>query len=335
MIEPEEKKINKFLEEGLGKYNSISPLSGDASMRRYYRVVTDDNSYILCFDETLRSVSPESYPYDIVYKLFRSQAIPVPDVYKTSGRDGLLLIQDLGDTLLESKCAFYSGAEKKKIYSGLLDILVNIQSIPKDENLIPFRLSFDVDKLMFEFNFFIENCILKYFNARVEPGLLDELREEFKNISGILFRPEYFVLNHRDYHSRNIMLCRGDPYIIDFQDARLGLPQYDLVSLLRDSYHTLEIEELDYCKKYYYDASREKGIMRMSMDEFEYYFDLSAFQRNVKALGTFGYQVRSLNRAYFEKYIDPTIHYLKDYVSRREELKKSGRLLAVCLGGMQ
>ena len=157
---------------------------------------------------------------------------------------------------------------------------------------VPFSLSFDVEKLMFEFDFFMEHALAGYFRAPAGTDLTRPLRTAVPDDSGgILYRPELFVLNHRDYHSRNIILCNDVPYIIDFQDARMGLPQYDAVSLLRDSYVTLAPVLFEWLKNFYYEGSREVGIHAMGRDEFDYYFDLMAFQRNVKALGTFGYQV--------------------------------------------
>ena len=93
------------------------------------------------------------------------------------------------------------------------------------------------------------------------------------------------MLCHRDYHSRNLMLHQGRLYMIDFQDARLGPDTYDLVSLLRDSYVDLTEVALNELIAYYLalTGARRRGRVPRR-------FDLMALQRNLKALGTFGYQ---------------------------------------------
>ena len=50
---------------------------------------------------------------------------------------------------------------------------------------------------------------------KIEPAEMDKLRSEFLKMSEILARPEHFVLNHRDYHSRNVLIVKSIPFIID------------------------------------------------------------------------------------------------------------------------
>src|SRR5439155_9240191 len=102
------------------------------------------------------------------------------------------------------------------------------------------------------------------------------------------------VLCHRDYHSRNLMLHEGSLYIIDFQDARLGPDTYDLASLLRDSYVEISDRSLDDLIAYFCALKGCEGEpalphLEQSSLEFRRRFDLMALQRNLKALGTFGY----------------------------------------------
>src|SRR5204863_8597652 len=111
------------------------------------------------------------------------------------------------------------------------------------------------------------------------------LREEFADIVREL-ASEPPVLCHRDYHSRNLMLHESQLYIIDFQDARMGPDTYDLVSLLRDSYVDLPEQTVDELMAYFLAL---KGV-RETEDTFRQRFHLMALQRNLKALGTFGYQ---------------------------------------------
>lgn len=318
---------DRFIRSNVGNYRNAYKLVGDASSREYYRITADNVSYILCEDSQFRNIPIESYAFYIVHNLFCKEGLPVPSVYAFDNKSGLLLIQDMGDRLLEEIYDDLKLQEKKQIYSDLIDILIKIQSIPKDGGIVPFLLSFDIPKLMYEFEFFIEHALKGYFQIGFTRIEIDELLSEFLKISKILYKPELFVLNHRDFHSRNIIYYANKPYLIDFQDARLGLPQYDLVSILRDSYVQIDMDLFSFIKKYYYNQSVEKSIHEMSNSEFDYYFDIMAFQRNIKAVGTFAYQVLCKGRTAYERYMKPTLRYLKDYIHRRSELQRAGELL--------
>ena len=100
------------------------------------------------------------------------------------------------------------------------------------------------------------------------------------------------VLCHRDYHSRNLMLHDGSLFIIDFQDARMGPDTYDLVSLLRDSYVDLDVAPGRRADRVLPGAASTapRGVTPTRRAEFRRRFDVMALQRNLKALGTFGYQ---------------------------------------------
>lgn len=314
----------KFISENIGGFDSALKLAGDVSTRLYYRVLYGNRSAILCSDPAFKGRSTEEYPFIIVHDIFKSAKVNLPEIYATKSIDGLLLLEDLGDDMVESVIDKFSAHEILSLYKKIITELVKIQSIKNDGSL-PFTISFDTDKLMFEFDFFIEHFLKGYLkiNESQAGKSIHELRNEFMKIAQILVKPGFFVINHRDFHARNIILHKDNPYIIDFQDARLGLPQYDAVSLLRDSYVSLEQGIFNELKLYYMEASKSAGIHSMGPDEFNFYFDVMAFQRNVKALGTFGFMVSKKNDSRYERHIAPSIKYLPGYAERNEELEKA------------
>ena len=135
------------------------------------------------------------------------------------------------------------------------------------------------------------------------------------------------VLCHRDYHSRNLMLRDGSLYIIDFQDARMGPDTYDLVSLLRDSYVDINDRELDDLIAYFLALKRSDDV-RTSADEFRRRFDLMALQRNLKALGTFGYQTTARSNPVYIQYIPRTLRYVATALERQPRFARLHGLLA-------
>lgn len=305
----------------------ITPIQGDASTRRYYRVSGPKGSAIACCDPLLRETNPDDYPFLIVYDLLRRNDLPVPEVIAVNAGEGLLLIEDCGTVQLQDLVAMERECLAADIYREVIDILARIQSINGDSDTLPFNLAFDKEKLMFEFDFFIEHALLIYFSDSFDRNDAGTLRLEFEAITDILVQPKQFVLNHRDFHCRNIMIHNGKPVIIDFQDARMGLAQYDAVSLIRDSYVTLDKTLADELKSRHYRSLADCNSTTTSFDEYLYLFDLMAFQRNIKAVGTFCYQTAVLKKTQYEHSIQPTLAYIPEYIAGRKELKKAGRLL--------
>ena len=318
--------LNAMAPEAHARIDTLAKLAGDVSTREYFRVTSGSSSFVICRDPALKGASLEFYPYYIVYNLFRRHRIPLPEARSFDSANGLILLDDAGDIMLEETVPLSAADITRVRYEKLIDIMVRIQSIP-DDGSIPFSLSFDTEKLMFEFNFFIEHALLGLFGASLSPAVRGELEHVFLTVSTLLQRPENFVLNHRDFHCRNVMVKGDELFIIDFQDARLGLPHYDLVSLLRDSYIGLDEEMFQHLRDLYYHSARDAGIHSMGRDEFQHYFDLSAFQRNVKALGTFGYQFTRLGRDTYLRYVRRTLEYLPGYALHNETVRRAAEII--------
>jgi aminoglycoside/choline kinase family phosphotransferase len=316
----------------------ISTIKGDASNRQYCRVTGPRGSSVVCADPAFSSTSPANYPFLILRDLFANHGVRVPELLGMAHERGLLLLEDCGDLMLQDEIPQLDRDRLAARYRQIIDILVRIQSIRPDENAsstaIPFSLSFDHEKLMFEFDFFIEHGLKNYFNGRLDDSAIGQLRDEFLAITGLLVLTKHFVLNHRDFHSRNIMLFRDEPVIIDFQDARLGLPQYDAVSFLRDSYVQLDAELVEELKRYHFEQLVQHKLTAMDEAEYLRLFDLMAFQRNVKAVGTFCYQTAVVGNRAFEHSIAPTLGYLREYIAARPELAEAGRLLEPIMPGI-
>ena len=310
---------------------SIVKIQGDASSRQYFRVTGTDGSTIACYDPAYETATPDTYPFLLLHSLLSRHAIPVPALITTDSENGLLLLEDCGDLLLQN--VFGSSLEHTvpNRYREIIDILIQLQSLHGQNNRIPFSISFDHEKLMFEFDFFIKHGLLDYFCPVFDRQSVGQLRHEFETIAEILVKPKHFVLNHRDFHSRNILIYHEKPVIIDFQDARMGLPQYDAVSLIRDSYVKLSPSLTEELKEYHFNALYNHGLTTMSLDEYLFYFDLMAFQRNIKAIGTFSYQTMVKKNSTFQHSIAPTLSYLPEYINARKELKTAGKILQTLL----
>jgi len=300
--------------------SSVVPLVGDASNRAYYRIgLRNGESRVLAL--LPESFEPEELPFLNVLGLMRAIPIRVPRVFDVAGEQGILLLEDLGDTLLQDEVERAESARKRELYRQSIDLLARLQSRGaklESERYIPFRIAFDEAKFVQELEFFREHFLGGLRGASLAPDERASLRESFDSVAAQLCR-QPFVLCHRDYHSRNLMLASGELALIDFQDARRGPRAYDLVSLLNDSYveHTPDfVQEMT---EYF---ERAVGA-QVSRD-----YDLAALQRNLKALGTFGFQISRRQNTVYERYLGRTLSLVRSNLERNPQWHAMRRILA-------
>jgi hypothetical protein len=124
-------------------------------------------------------------------------------------------------------------------------------------------------------------------------------------------------------------MLQGDRLrIIDFQDALLGVRQYDLVSLLRDSYVVLSTATIDHILDYYIKILTEKTGRKIDREHFRRIFDLQTLQRKIKDAGRFDYIDIVKKNSKFLKYIPDTLGYVREAFARIEEHKPLQKRLA-------
>jgi aminoglycoside/choline kinase family phosphotransferase len=139
-------------------------------------------------------------------------------------------------------------------------------------------------------------------------------------------QPKYVC--HRDYHSRNLMLKLGRVYVIDFQDARLGPLQYDLVSLVHDSYVGLSAESIARIKKDYLAKATAAGPAGAIRPDFDDVFRVQLIQRCFKACGSFTSFYNSRNDTRYLKYIRHTAQLVAHAVRNDSRFKLFDRVLS-------
>lgn len=295
-------RIERFLSDPSRKdlgVRGIDKLAGDASERCYFRLALEGGSLVLALMP--EPFEPDELPFLNVAHLLERVPVRIPRVHAVSGKEGILLVEDLGDDLLQSYLQSVSPAAKKEIYEEALTILVRLQKrgaeLASDEYL-PYRLAFDESKLRGELDFFARHFLCGLRRAKLGSEEIEELELSFSELAcDLAARPR--VLCHRDYHARNLIVCRGELAVVDFQDARLGPVSYDLVSLLRDSYVEHEDDFVADMRARFYSSAGLPG----REDEFE----PMSLQRNLKALGTFGYQIHVRHKDVYRRYVAPTL----------------------------
>jgi N-acetylmuramate 1-kinase len=299
-------------------------LKGDASDRNYYRA-----KYLLkSSPEIPRSViimqlaKLETEPdFNCMQKFLRNLDIPVPDIFHFDAKKGLLFLMDCGDTHLADQIT--KEPEKTVFwYQKAIDIIVAFH-IRATDTITPdspaHSLSFDEEKLMWEMDFMLEHYVQGMMKNALAEDEKNKVREALRILCKTLSR-ENRVFTHRDYHSRNIMIHNGKLKVIDFQDARMGPCQYDLVSLLKDSYVVLNESARSELLEYYIECM-EQNSREVIREPFYKIFDWMSVQRNLKAIGTFAYQHKVLGNDRYLQYIEPTLDYLRQTLANRRDLK--------------
>jgi aminoglycoside/choline kinase family phosphotransferase len=325
-------RIDRFLREsGLAGRNArVVPLTGDASDRKYFRIIPSDGpSIVLALHAGPIDFATLAFAH--VDALLQRIPLPVPSIIGHSDELGILALQDLGDVTLQAHLGAASPTEHAALYRqavALIDLLQRRGAALQSDDYLPYRIAFDVDKLTWELEFFTRHFICGYRGVALSDAEHSALTSEWATIANEL-ASEPRVLCHRDYHSRNLMLHDGSLHIIDFQDARMGPDTYDLVSLLRDSYVDLTDRELDELIAYFLALKTIDGSGSATDDEeFRRRFDLMALQRNLKALGTFGYQTITRRNPVYIQYMPRTLRYARTNLEKYPRFAPLRELLA-------
>ncbi len=298
----------------------VFSLAGDASNRRYYRVVLDHQSWVLMRWEPFQ---PDNYPFLSVLNHFAKNGVHVPQVIAMSPEEGLVLLEDLGDLTLERK--FWESQNQDAafdFYQMAIDEIVKIHhpATLNKSDCTAFKIKFDTEKFLWEMNYGKDNLLSGVLKFPFNPTLEKEISDIFLDICSRLDQ-EPKRIAHRDYHSRNLMIKLDQMSVIDFQDARLGPIQYDLVSLMRDSYVDMTDVMAKNLIDYYLERSKEYLPKDFSRDQFDHIYELQSIQRCFKACGSFAsfYHLRQDRR--YLKYLSGTLRRVLKAINEFPEYK--------------
>ncbi|MCB1146544.1 MAG: winged helix-turn-helix transcriptional regulator [Leptospiraceae bacterium] len=257
---------NPLLERNKVSVQILQALTPEASGRRYFRI--PERNMVFCANSSLLSAEDD---FILIQNHLHKAGIPVPEIIDFEPGIGLLL-QDLGNEDVNSSLS-RGDAKRRKILSSCIELLVQIHSLQPFTPVA--QRFFDREKLGFEIDLTMQMISEVFSELNVDAAVT-----EFSEILNSVARPEGWVVTHRDFHSRNIMVSDSEKlFVIDFQDARMGSPWYDLVSFVYDPYIR-------------YSAGERKKMIDQYCKLSGFPFDANAFrqvalQRLHKALGTY------------------------------------------------
>lgn len=256
--------------------NQCEPASSDASFRRYFRIKTPAQTFVV-MDAPPDKEKLE--PFIHVATLMANAQLHVPAIFQHNTSDGFLLLEDLG-----SQCVFHviNNHNADNLYQRAFDSLLNLQTkTPLANSNLP---HYDEALLQRELGIFEEWFLGHYLDIEIPIALWQNVRTLL--INSALEQPTTCV--HRDYHSRNLMVLDNNELgVIDFQDAVQGPITYDLVSLLRDCYVAWDSEQVNDWMNIYYQRLQQAELIQCDLSQFKRWFDLMGMQRHLKAIGIF------------------------------------------------
>ncbi|MFZ3086940.1 MAG: phosphotransferase [Methylotenera sp.] len=322
-LDSRQQQLSAWLETALQHSEfRLTVASADASFRRYFRVhLAEENSV----SHTLIAMdAPPSHencePFVRIAKLFGDAGMHVPKVIAQDLAQGFLLLSDLGDVTYLSQL---NENTAPGLYHDASMALIKLQLASKPD-VLP---NYDAALLTREMQLFPDWYIAKHLNVVLDDKQQDVLHKTFALLNqNILAQGQVYV--HRDYHSRNLMVCDDNPGVLDFQDAVYGAITYDLVSLLKDAYISWDEEKIiDWLVRYWQVARKENLPVPADFSEFYRDFEYMGAQRHIKILGIFARLYHRDGKNGYLKDMPLVMQYLRKACERYIELKPLLRLL--------
>ncbi len=313
-------RLTKWLgEQQPSRTFSLSPASADASFRRYFRVHFDNGETLIAMDAPPEQENSE--PFIAVAKLFAEAGAHVPEIHATDLNEGFLLLSDLGNTTYFQALNEDNAAA---LYADALGSLAAIQRASRP-GVLP---EYDREFLTRELELFPVWYISRHKGMALSEADTSVLYDAFDTILDInCAEPQVYV--HRDFHSRNLMVCEDrNPGVLDFQGARYGPLSYDLVSLFKDCYIEWDEElTLDWLARYW-GVARDLGLpVRTDFAEFHRDYEFMGLQRHLKVLGIFARLHHRDGKDGYLKDLPRVWSYARKTAERYRELKPLARLL--------
>lgn len=324
--------ISNDLALNLDSKLAITPLMGDASIRKYYLLTNAHSAHNNCSNNITSNIQPISPKFiimqtqnnkslynfiklaDFLTKLNLTINIPKILAIKKFGSLRFLLLSHLGDQLIFNHL---DSNNVELIYSLALKKLTDLQLNSINIDLA----SMDRKYIKKNLNLF-KNWYLKIHLKSSKVNNLNKLLINLENYFVKVFISEPQVFTHVDYHSKNLMLepnkqltMEQNLGILDFQDAMFGPITYDISSLLQDAYIIWPEKLIEAIVFKHYDyliAHNNKFNLsnNLSKDQFLKYFYLTGLQRHIKNLGIFARLKYFYNKPNYIQYIPNLLHYI-------------------------
>ena len=305
----------------------LSFAAADADFRRYFRATFADGSTVICMDAPPEKMRESVANYLKVRDLFSS--LNVPTVLAKNLELGFIVLNDLGDVqYLKAMQQENTPEAHKALLLEAIDELIVLQQASQP-NQLP---EYSREILLREMNLFPEWFVAKELNSSLNFAQRQLWQQTMDALLPVIeAQPKVYV--HRDFIVRNLMLTRGRPAVLDFQDAVYGAITYDLVSLLRDAFIEWDEEfTLDLVIRYW-EKARAAGLpVPAQFDTFYKWSEFMGVQRHLKVAGIFARLYHRDGKDKYRPEIPRFLNYLRRTSRRYEELAPLYALLLQLVG---
>ncbi|MCX6997711.1 MAG: sugar phosphate nucleotidyltransferase [Kiritimatiellaeota bacterium] len=283
------------------KRTTALPLGARGSERTFTRLCCGAKSAILIRYNPAR---PENNLFARQARWLKAIGLHVPAILLDRPRQRLCVAEDLGDADLQRLARILPPTELKALYRRVLLAVLKLHArgaVAARRARLPLMPAFDAKLYRWERDYFAEHMLVN--RAGLPPAAVMRIQRELAGIARKLARPEQ-VLVHRDLQSSNILVKRGQPYLIDFQGMRLGSAAYDLASLLCDPYAELP-EALQQELLAFYARRADPAWAGAEL------FGWAAIQRLAQALGAYARLAAQTGLTHFAQYIPPALRMME------------------------
>ncbi len=264
-------KAAEFLKQYGWGDAQLSPVVGDAGFRRYFRVRDGDRRAML-MDAPPPHEDPR--PFITIAEYLRNSGFSAPEIFAHDLDQGLVLLEDFGDQRMREHLDYHP-EDEDAIYRQAVDLLQELHQVPAAS-----LAAYDQAQYLREANLLTE-WYCPAHQLEVDTEGFETIWREI--LAPVLAAQERSVTVMRDYHAENIMLLEDGRFgLLDFQDALVGHPAYDLVSILQDARRDVS-DELEEKMLAYYLADRSAEAAA----KFRAHYAILGAQRNTKIIGIF------------------------------------------------
>ena len=304
--------------------NKLTKIAGDASFRQFYRLKKGKKTSIIV--KAKKEKFKNLVLYSAINKFLRQRKILAPKLIKFFFYKGVIEIEDFGDVQFSQ----YIKRKKYKFnaYKKAVKFLMKIQKIKpqKTINLLkPYKIKldyYDESNLHKESDLFFNWYLVGILGSKKAKNFKSLIRKELNKIyKKIYFKNSYFV--HRDFHISNLMLIKGKIGILDSQDAIIGNPIYDLVSLVDDVRIRTSISLKEKIFNFY--LSKTSKNLNKKVKQLKNDFNILSIQRNLKILGIFYRLFKRDKKKHYLKFMPYTWKLIE--VRLRDDMFKNLKLL--------
>ncbi|UZD90735.1 aminoglycoside phosphotransferase family protein [Cognatishimia activa] len=296
-----ENKIQKFIKQAGWDDAKRAPLAGDASNRRYERLLRPDGECAVLMDAPPER-GEDTRPFVKIANYLTSHGLSAPKIFASDERHGFLLLEDLGDALYARVVEEDSPLERP-LYTAAIDALIALHNVAPPADLPAYSAQLMAEKAAMAWRWYLD----RYDPSNDEKALRIEALLETVLAP---FDQKSDVLIQRDYHAENLIWLPDRSGVakvgmLDFQDALKGHRAYDLVSLLQDARRDVS-EDLEQAMIAHY-------LDQTGLDQNEFVADyhLLGLQRNLRILGVFARLSLHFGKAHYVDFIPRVWGYIE------------------------